>query len=173
MRTPTPTYFPRHTVQLRVEEPGGLRRFSFSLVEMAVVTGIVARAYRMLVLAHNASLVFYVISLVVFFAFLLGMVTAHLSNYPLHQWVWRAPAFAGLEVAAEMIVSLALIWLGREPNGSVRAHFDDWPRMLVRTLGYRVGAVVIWALLLAAIVQLVRRTIVHDDDEDEVQPVQL
>jgi len=45
--------------------------------------------------------------------------------------------------------------------------------MFVRTLGYRVGAIVIWTLLLAAIVQLVRRTIVHDDDEDEVQPVQL
>lgn len=164
-------YFPRHTVQLHAEQPGALRRFSYSLVEMAVVTGIVARTYRMVVLAHNASILFYVATFVVFFAWLLGMATAHLSNYPLHQWTWRAPAFAGIEVLTEMAASLVLIWLGHEPNGSVRAHLDDWPRMLGRTLIYRGLALLLWALLLAGIVQLVRRTFVHDDDEDQPEVV--
>jgi hypothetical protein len=168
-----PTYFPRHTVQLHLEQPGALRRFSFSLVEMAAVTGIVARTYRMAVLAHDASILFYVATLVVFFAWLLGMLTAHLSNYPLHQWVWRAPAFAGIEVLAEMAASLVFIWLGHEPNGTVRAHLDDWPRMLARTLVFRGAAVILWTLLLAGIVQVVRRTFVHDDDEDQPEVVQL
>jgi hypothetical protein len=168
-----PTYFPRHTVQLHVEQPGALRRFSFSLIEMAVVTGVVARAYRMVALAHNASILFYVATFVLFFVWLLGMLTAHLANYPLHQWVWRVPAFAGIEILAEMAASLVLIWLGHEANGSVRAHLDDWPRMLARTTMFRGASMILWGLLLAAIILVVRRTLVHDDDEDQPEAVQL
>lgn len=166
-------YFPRKTVQLHLEQPGALRRFSYSLVEMAVVTGVVARTYRMVVLAHNASILFYVATFVVFFVWLLGMLTAHVSNFPLHQWVWRAPAFAGIEVLAEMAASLVLIWLGHEPNGTVRAHLGDWPRMLAHTLVFRTTAMILWSLLLAGIVQVMRRTIVHDDDEDQPEPARL
>ena len=50
-----PSFFPRHTVELRIEEPKAFRKFSFSLVEMAVVTGVLIRIFRMLVLTHGSN----------------------------------------------------------------------------------------------------------------------
>src|SRR3982751_2871389 len=122
-----PTFFPRQTIELRLEEPKAFRKFSFSLLEMAVVTGVLLRVYRVLVLTHGSNNWLYIGgSIAVGLIFLLGMLTAHLANYPLHQYVWRAPAFAFLEVAAEMVVSALLIAVGHEANGTVRAHWDDW-----------------------------------------------
>jgi hypothetical protein len=121
-----PSFFPTHTLEIRHDEPGALRRFSFSLVEMAVVTGVLVRVFRLLVLTHGSNNWLYLGGV---FALgiiaLLGMLTAHLANYPLHQYLWRAPAFAAVEVAAEMAASALLIWAGREPWGPVRAHWDD------------------------------------------------
>src|SRR5215218_7881181 len=122
-----PTFFPRHTVELRFEEPKAFRRFSYSLVEMAIVTGVLVRVYRLLTLTHGSDDWFYIGSVfAIGFAILLGMVTAHLANYPLHQYAWRAPVFALVEVAAEMATSALLIAVGHERNGSVAAHWDDW-----------------------------------------------
>ena len=166
-----PNFFPRHTVELRLEEPKAFRRFSFSLVEMALVTGVLVRIYRLLILTHGANNWLY---LVVVFAvgmiFLLGMLTAHLANYPLHQYLGRAPAFALLEVSAEMMTSALLIVLGREPNGTVRAHWDDWAGMGLNALMYRGIAIVLWGLILAGVVQVVRRTLVHEDDDPTEVP---
>ena len=161
-----PSFFPTHTLEIRHDEPGAFRRFSFSLVEMAVVTGVLVRVFRLLVLTHGSNNWLYLggvfaLGIIV----LLGMLTAHLANYPLHQYLWRAPAFAAVEVAAEMGASAPLIWLGREPWGPVRAHWDDWVGMGLNTLLTRGLAIVIWGLILAGVVQLVRRTIVHEDDE--------
>jgi hypothetical protein len=105
----------------------------------------------------------------VWILFLVFMATAHLANYPLHHWMWRAPAFAALEVVGEMATSLFLIWLAREPNGTVRAHFSDWPAMAMRAALYRGLVVVSWSLILAAIVQLVRnRGLVKEEADDPV-----
>jgi hypothetical protein len=97
--------------------------------------------------------------------FLLAMVTAHLANYPLHQYLWRAPVFAVVEVGAEMTTSALLIALGREPNGTVRAHWDDWLGLGRDALLYRGVAIVVWGVILAGVVYLVRRTLVHEDEE--------
>ena len=35
-----PSFFPRNTVEWHIEEPRAFRRFSYSLVEMAIVTGV-------------------------------------------------------------------------------------------------------------------------------------
>src|SRR3954447_12253570 len=122
-----PSFFPRQTVELRFEEPKAFRRFSFSLVEMALVTGVLMRVYRVVVLTHGSNNWLYIGGTITLgLLFLLGMLTAHLANYPLHQYVWRAPAFAGIEVLAEMVVSALLIAAGHEANGTVRAHWDDW-----------------------------------------------
>ena len=45
-----PTFFPRQTIEIRFEEPKAFRKFSFSLVEMAIVTGVLLRIYRLFVL---------------------------------------------------------------------------------------------------------------------------
>src|SRR6476660_6231605 len=98
-----PSFFPRHTVELRLEEPKAFRRFSFSLVEMAIVTGVLVRIYRVFILTHGSNHWLYLAGVTVVGAvFLLGMLTAHLANYPLHQYLWRSAAFALIEVVAEM-----------------------------------------------------------------------
>lgn len=159
-------FFPRKTTEIRIHEPRSFRRLSYSLVEMALVTGVVVRAYRLLILTHGGNNWLYLGATFALGAiFFLGMVTAHLANFPLHQYVWRAPAFAGIEVAAEMVVSALLIAIRHEANGTVRAHWDDWLGMGVNALLIRGTAIVIWAAILAGSVQLVRRTVVHEDED--------
>jgi hypothetical protein len=159
-------FFPRQTIELRLEEPKAFRRFSFSLVEMALVTGILVRIYRVLILTHGSNNFFYLATVtVVGIIFLVGMLTAHLANYPIHQYVWRAPAFAGIEVAAEMAMSALLIAVGREANGTVRAHWDDWVGMSLNALLIRGITIILWGLILAGVVSLVQRAGVHEDED--------
>jgi hypothetical protein len=169
-----PNFFPRHTSELRFTEPRAFRRFSYSLVEMAVVTGVIMRLYRLLALTHGSNNWIYIGSVfAIGLVFLLGMVTAHLANYPLQQYLWRAPAFALIEVVAEMATSALLIAVGREPNGTVRAHWDDWVGMGFDALVKRGVAIVLWGLILAGVVSIVRRTLVKQDEDDRPDPVSI
>ena len=162
--------FPLRTATMRIEEPRAFRRFSLSLVEMALITGVLVRVYRSLVLTHGTTGFGYIAgTMAVAIVFIVFMATAHLANYPLHHWLWRAPAFAGLEVVGEMVTSLLLIWLAREPNGTVRAHFNDWPAMAMRVALYRGLIVVLWSLVLAGVVAFVRsRGVVKEEADDPV-----
>lgn len=161
-----PQFFPRKTTEIRIHEPRAFRRLSYSLVQMALVTGAILRAYRLLILTHGGNNWLYLgASFAVGAVFFLGMVTAHLANFPLHQYLWRAPAFAGVEVAAEMVASALFISLGHEVNGTVRAHWDDWIGMGLNALLIRGIAIMVWAAILAGSVQLVRRTMVHEDED--------
>ncbi len=155
------TFFPRTTIDLKLEEPAAFRRLSFSLVEMALVTGVVLRLFRAVALTHGGNSWLYLGgTLALGVLVLVGMATAHLANFPVQRWVWRAPAFAAVEVAGEMATSLALIALTREPIGSMRARWSDWPGMAWQTLVWRSVVVLGWALLLAGAVLIVRRLIV-------------
>lgn len=161
-----PSFFPRHAIELHLEEPRAFRRLSFSLVEMAVVTGVVLRVFRSFVMTHGSISGWYIFgSFALGLVLLLGMATAHLANFPVQRWLWRAPLFVLVESAAEAATSLLLITAGREPNGSVRAELADWPAMAAGTVLSRGAAVLLWALLLAGIVGVVRRTLVHEDAE--------
>jgi hypothetical protein len=167
-----PNLFPRHTVELRFAEPKAFRRFSYSLAEMAIVTGVIVRLYRLVTLTHGSNNWIYIGGVFAMgLVFLLGMVTAHLANYPLHQYLWRAPAFALIEVATEMGMSALLIAMGKEPNGTVRAHWDDWFGMGMETLLKRGLAIAVWGLVLAGVVSVVRRTLVKQDEDDRPGPV--
>jgi hypothetical protein len=165
-----PDFFPIHTATMRIEEPKAFRRFSLSLIEMALITGILVRVYRSLVLTHGTTGFGYIAAtMTLAIVFIVFMVTAHLANYPLHHWLWRAPAFAALEVVGEMATSLLLIWLAREPNGTARAHFDDWPSMLMRATLYRGLIVVLWSLVLAGVISFVRsKRLVKEEADDPV-----
>ena len=155
------SFFPRHTIELRLEEPKAFRRLSFNLVEMALVAGVVLRLFRSMALTHGSSSWLYIGgTFVLGLAFLCSMTTAHLANYPLKKWLWRAPAFGLGVVAGEMATSLLLILVGREPTGTARAGFHDWIGMAISTFWTRELVVCVWAALLALIVSLVRRTIV-------------
>jgi len=161
-------YFPKHTVQWHFEEPTILRKFSLSLVEMAVLTGIVLRLYRALVTMHlSTSWLLWGGSIAFGILVLCAMATVHLANYPLNRWVWRAPLFAAVEALAESATSLLLIAFGREPTGSARAEWSDWLPMAWGTLWLRMLEVCGWALVLAAVVWIVRRTILREQKVEE------
>ena len=161
-------FFPKHSVQWHFEEPTVLRKFSLSLAEMAVLTGISLRLYRALVTTHvSTSWVLWGGSVAFGVLVLCAMATVHLANYPIQRWVWRAPLFAALEAVAESAASLLLIWVGREPTGSARAEWSDWLPMAWGTLWLRILEVSIWALILAAVVSIVRRTILREQKVEE------
>jgi hypothetical protein len=128
-----PSFFPQTTIEWRMEEPAAFRRLSLSLPEMALITGVVLRLLRALSFTYwRASWSFYGVILVVGILLLLGMTTAHLANFPTRSWTWRAPLFSLVEVVGEMATSLLLIAVRREPEGTARADFHDWPSMSVR-----------------------------------------
>src|SRR4030081_3047862 len=109
-----PSVFPRQTVEWHLEEPAAFRRLSLSLVEMALLTGIVLRLLRAFAFTHGrASVVVSIGGGGVWGVIRVGMPTAPLANFPLRRWSWRAPLFAVVETAGEMGTSLFLIWLGR------------------------------------------------------------
>jgi hypothetical protein len=167
-----PTFFPRHAIELHLEEPKAFRRLSFNLIEMGVLTGIVLRLYRSVTLTHgSSSWLYFGSTFTLGIVFLCAMTTAHLANYPLKKWLWRAPTFAAAVLIGEMVTSLFLIWVHREPTGTARAGFDDWPGMMLNAFWTRELVICAWAALLALIVTVVRRTIVaaelHEKHERE------
>ena len=154
-----PTFFPQDPVEWRLEEPRAFRRLSLSLIEMALLTGVVLRLLRALTFTHGrASWLFYGAAFVLGLLILLGMTTAYLANWTLRSWLWRAPLFALVEVAGEMATSLLLIAIGREPEGAVRAEFHDWPSMALRAFLQSEVSICVWAALLAGVILFVRRS---------------
>jgi hypothetical protein len=160
-------YFPKQTepYQRRISDeeweghgPSSFRKLAFSTLEMAVITGLLIRVFRAFLLtnAGNDQPVLLGIGFLIGAVFLFAMVTLHLGNFPLRHWVWRAPLFAILVAATELVVSAALIALGREPLGTARATFADWPGMAADVLLLRLAATSAYALALAVIVQWTR-----------------
>lgn len=153
------SFFPQNTVEWRLEEPPAFRRLSLSLLQMALLTGIVLRLLRALTFTHvRASWIFLGIAFVLGAVILLGMTTAYLANWTIKSWLWRAPLFALVEVVGEMATSLLLIALRQEPEGAARAEFHDWPSMALRALGQSELAICGWALLLAGVILFIRRS---------------
>ena len=147
----------RLTGAIRVREPAAFARLARSLFEMALVTGIIARLYRMMVLTQTSSPANAAIALGIGALFLLLMATLHLSRFPLRDWIWRAPVFGIAVGASEMLVSLLLIWSGREPLGSSgAAHLHDWPSMAASTIAWRLFIISLFSLVLALVVKWVR-----------------
>jgi hypothetical protein len=166
--------FPRQTIEWHIEEPRAFRRLSLSLVEMALLTGVLLRVYRSYILTRGAGgWLLFGGTIALGILFLLFMTTAHLANFPIQRWVWRAPLFALIEWAGEMVTSLLLIWIGREPMGSTRAEFHDWPSLAMGTLATRAVFILVWSLLLAGIVQIVRRTMAAGAVEEEKEEVRV
>jgi hypothetical protein len=153
-------YFPRTTNEIRSDEPSAFRALTLSVAEMGLITGVVLRLFRSLVLTHGSNSWLYLGGMfAIGAAFLFAMTTIHLANFPLRRWLWRAPSLGMLVAAGEMVASLALIVVGREPNGTVRAELADWPGMAGSVVLYRVTAVCAWALLLAGAVTLARNAL--------------
>jgi hypothetical protein len=150
-------YFPRTTNEIRSDEQSAFRALTRSVVEMGLLTGVVLRIFRSLVLTHGSNSWLYLGGMFAIGAiFLVAMTTLHLANFPLRRWLWRAPLLGAVVALGEMAVSLALIVAGREPTGTVRAELADWPAIAVGVLLFRMTAVCGWALLLAGAVSVAR-----------------
>ena len=143
---------------LKVREPAAFVRLAQSVFDMALITGIVARLYRAIILTREGSErgLYVAVTFTLGAIFLLSMTTGHLSRFPLKQWMWRAPVFAALVGVFEMVTSLALIAARREPLGTGAATFGDWPTMAAYAIGWRVLTISVFALVLAGIVKWVR-----------------
>ena len=140
-----------------IREPPAFSKLARSIVEMALVTGVVVRLYRAVVLTHAGPSGLYLGTMFLLAsAFVLLMATVHLSRFPLRQWTWRAPAFGALESAFESIVSLGLILANREPLGTGAATLGDWPAIAGTIFLRHVIVISAFAGLLALTVKLVR-----------------
>jgi hypothetical protein len=155
----TAEFFPSHTVTWKVEKPHALRHASLSLPYMALLTGVPLRLWRAYVLTHGApdSWVWVGGTFVIGLVFLFLMVAIHLGNYTLRHWLWRAPVFALLESGTEIIMSLALTTVGVEPLGAARAELSDWLTTSVRTVIWRLAGIILFTLVLAVVVSIIRR----------------
>jgi len=154
-------FFPRDVIHWGEERLHPLRAFAVRSVEPAGITGLVLRSYRVLVLSAtiSAGWIAFILGLTVGVLFLCGMLTWHLGNYPIKRWPMRALAFVLIEVMAELGMSSLLIGFGKERFGSRVATWGDWWPMAGQTLIERVLVVALFTLVLAASVQLVRRTL--------------
>jgi hypothetical protein len=156
-----------------LEEPAAFTRIARSSVELALITGVVIRLFRAVVLTQGeATTTFLGAALVLGTLFLLGMATLHLGRFPIREWPWRAPLFAVFETTGEMLVSLVLIALHREPWGTARAEFMDWQAMATGVVFWRVLGVSVWALLLGVTVSFIRGRVLKDTGR-EVEPTTL
>ena len=155
----TAEFFPRKTVAWKLEEPPPLRQVSLSLPYMALLTGVPMRLWRSYVLTHGASDSWAWVggTFLIGMVFLFLMVTIHLGNYTLRHWTWRAPTFAVLEAGVEILMSLALTSFGLEPLGADRAELADWLPEGIRTLIIRLVGIVLFVMVLAVVVSIVRR----------------
>jgi hypothetical protein len=126
---------------------------------MALISAVVVRILHVVFNAHGAELDWhsFIGTFIAVPVILLAFATVHLSNFPLHKWVWRAPAFAAVEGSIEALLSLGLIYAGRERWGTGRAELSDWPAMAGGTLLTRFLMICAFALVLGGVAQFVRR----------------
>ncbi|MDZ7630002.1 MAG: hypothetical protein U5K74_01275 [Gemmatimonadaceae bacterium] len=168
-------FAPTHTGAWDAYESSAVRKFSRSLVAMALVTGVLWRLCRALFLGtgptHSPLFFGSVIALGVVMFF--GMATLHLGNYPLKKWLWRVPLFALVEGVAEIATAAVLIAFRLEPNGSTLAEWGDLGGIATWVLSAHLVALAAYAGTLAAVVQGIRRSmsaagdVVIDDPKDD------
>jgi len=135
------------------------RRISHSLFETALITGVLVRVLHVVFVAHGAAFDWraFLATILIVQVVVAAMATVHLANYPVPQWLWRAPVFALTEAVVEAFTSLALISMGRERWGTGRATMAEWPAIAGRILVWRFATLCLFAFVLGAIVQWYRR----------------
>ncbi|HUF29416.1 MAG TPA: hypothetical protein VMM77_02045 [Gemmatimonadaceae bacterium] len=152
-------FFPQDTLEWHALEPGVVRRLSLSLVTVAVVAGVTLRLYRLAMLHVTGFVV--VLAAIGGLALLAAFVTLHLGNYPLRQWIWRAPVFALVQSVASLATSALFVAAGMERIGSTAMEWPQWRADILQTLVRNSVAVCAFALMLAAGVQIVRRAMIR------------
>ncbi|MBC7788641.1 MAG: hypothetical protein H7Z74_01735 [Anaerolineae bacterium] len=158
-------FFPRHSVDWHLEEPPFIRRLTLSLAATAVVAGVVVRLYRLAVLTYSPSNIWaFLIMTAGGVILVLGLATAHLGNFPVRHWLWRAPAFGAIEAIAFVATGALLLAAGVERVGTELMHWHDWSADLLTVLLRHIVTVSIFAAVLAGVVQIVRRYLIRHPD---------
>lgn len=160
-------FFPRDVIHWGEEHLHPLRAFAIRSLEPAVVTGMIFRLYRALILSTASGLGF-VVGFAFGVLFLCGMLTWHLGNFPVKRWPVRLLAFLVIEVVAEMATSSALLAMRHERYGSRVAEWSDWWPMAFQTLTERGVGLVLFTVVLAASVQVVRRRLDRPGENKKV-----
>jgi hypothetical protein len=153
--------FPRHTLPWDITALSAGRRLSLSLVWVGLSTGVIVRAYRWAILTFVDSPSWGVLlsTLVAGILLLCALVTVHLANFTVRTWKWRAPALGACVALGEAATSLLLIVVGQERLGRATATLADWPSMAAGALVSRVLVVSLYAMVLSAVVILLRKTV--------------
>jgi hypothetical protein len=161
-------FFPHETIEWRVHEPAAFRRLSLSLPAMAVVAGILVRLYRLavLALAPADSLWIFIGAYSAGLLLVLGLATAHLGNYPVRHWLWRAPLFGALEAASFAAAGALLVALGVDREGTGVMGWSGWRADLLSTFVLHTAVVCGFALILAVVVQAVRRLLLRREHRE-------
>ncbi|HKV50676.1 MAG TPA: hypothetical protein VJO52_05680 [Gemmatimonadaceae bacterium] len=163
-----PEFFPRKTIEFRALELKLPRRVSLSLIGMAGLTAVLVRLLRLVVRSNPNLSVWELLPIfAVGYFILLGMAAAYLGNHPVHQWVWRAPLFAVLESVSEAIVSAIFIAMHVERIGQAHAEWVNWLPMSLTTLARSCLSILVFSLVLAFVVQTVRRSLIHKERGEE------
>lgn len=159
-------FFPRTTVSWKVEQPHALRRMTLSLPQMALLTGICLRLWRSYTLTHGTpdSWAWVGGTFLAGVSFLFLMCAIHLANFTLKNWIWRAPLFAVLESATEIVMSFALTTLNLEPLGAEMAELSDWLSTSIRIFFVRLSGVIIFSFVLGIVVWILRRLLLAQKD---------
>lgn len=167
--------FPRQTIAWKqVHNVSAWRKLTVSLAEMAVLTGVGLRLLRALAYTTGPAESFLYIGAVMALGvvILLGSTTLHLSNFTIRHWWWRAPLFAVVEAAAEMITSWILIRFAREPWGATgRASMDDFVQIASDTFIWRFILICGFTLFLAVIVHSIRSVLAKREDSRDPPPL--
>jgi hypothetical protein len=151
-------FFPRDVIDWSEERLHPLRAFALRTIEPAGITGVVLRLWRTVLLSSDSALLV-VLGILAGAAFLCAMLTWHLGHYPLRRWPARALAFLLTEVTIELGMSSMLIVFRLERLGSTVAGFRDWWTLAAQTIWQRTLVVLLFTLLLALVVQFVRRVV--------------
>jgi len=159
-------FFPRRSIAWTLEQPAAVRQLVLSLPQMALITGVCLRLWRSYTYTHGApdSYIWVGGTFLIGITFLFLMLTAHLGHFTLRHWLWRAPLFALLESGTEVVMALALTTVGLEPLGSEMAEMSDWIPMATRNVFWRLTGVIIFTLVLAIVVSIVRRVLLGIDN---------
>lgn len=167
-------YFPRHTIAWKIDEPAAFRALTVSVLESGLLAGVVLRLVHALALTYipEGRWVLFSILYAGLYLLLFAAAAAHLANYPLRHWLWRAPAFGAVAAVGMSAASAILLALHRERLGSGPADWGDWPSIALHLLTWDVGSICLFALLLAGVVQLVRSALLrHEHRESTIEAV--
>jgi hypothetical protein len=159
--------FPRQTVALTAEDSLP-RRFAHSLAGTAIITGVLVQSFHAVIVRLGAaqSNVLFAAGIAGEFAILIGFTTLHLGSHPVHQWKWRAPLFALIEIGASMVMTALLIALHAEMMGTQRARWSDWLTLCKNLFFVHLLTILAFALLLGVTVQWARWALLRHEHRD-------